>query len=172
MRLEILTYPHPVLKEKCEPVTEITPEIATLAENMLETMYAAKGVGLAAPQVGKKLRMIVMDHGVGENKPEPRVIINPEIELLGEEIVSEQEGCLSVPLNFRSDVSRHSMVRLKGQDLKGQLLDEILEGFPAIIVQHETDHLDGRLFIDKLSHLRRSLYDTRIKKWIKRQSEE
>lgn len=172
MLLEILTYPHPHLKLQCQPVEEITPEIKALAADMLETMYAAHGVGLAAPQVGKPLRMLVMDAGQGENIRDPRVIINPELELGGEIIVSEKEGCLSVPLGYRADVKRHSSVRLTGLDLEGRKLDEVLEGFPAIVVQHETDHLDGKLFIDRLSHLRRTLYDAKVKKWQKRKSEE
>lgn len=172
MRLEILTYPHPNLRRVCEPVAEITPELKELAANMLETMYAARGVGLAAPQVGKAIQMLVMDARETEEGANPRVIINPELELLGDVIVSEKEGCLSVPLGYRADVKRHSSVRLKGMDLEGRQLDEILEGFPAIVVQHEADHLEGKLFIDKLSHLRRALYDGKVKKWQKRQIEE
>lgn len=172
MILDIYTYPHPVLREKCQPVLEITPEIKELAANMLETMYAAHGVGLAAPQIGRPLRMLVMDPDQAEDCRAPRVIINPELELLGELVVSEKEGCLSVPMGYRADVKRNSQVRLTGLNLEGERLDEILEGFPAIVVQHETDHLDGKLFIDKLSHLRRSIYDSKVKKWQKRQNEE
>lgn len=172
MQLEILTYPHPVLKQKCQPVPEITAEIRSLAENMLETMYASKGVGLAAPQVGVSLRLLVMDAGQGTDHPEPRVVINPVLELMGEDILSEKEGCLSVPMNYRADVTRKSQVHLRGLDLNGNQLDEILEGFPAIIIQHETDHLDGKLFIDRLSYLRRSMYDAKVKKWQKRKNPE
>ena len=171
MMLEILKYPDPQLRRVCRPVAEITKDIHELAANMLETMYAARGVGLAAPQVGIDLRMLVMDPGMGTEELEPRVIINPALELAGELITSEQEGCLSVPMNYRADVPRYSKVRLKGLDLQGKPLDEELEGFAAIIVQHETDHLDGKLFIDKMSHLKRAMYDNKVKKWQKHKSE-
>lgn len=172
MILDIVTYPDPSLKNVCEPVGEITPEIRELAADMLETMYASRGVGLAAPQVGKNLRMLVMDPAQNEGGKAPRVLINPEIELLGEEIVSEQEGCLSVPLSYRADVPRHSMARLHATDLDGNAIDEILADFAAIVIQHEVDHLDGRLFIDKISRLRRTLFDSRVKKWLKGKDQE
>lgn len=167
MILEIVKYPHPSLAEAAEPVGEINGEIRRLAKDMLETMYEAEGVGLAAPQVGKKLRMLVMDAGWRDGEKKPRVVINPELELLGEMIVSENEGCLSVPYNYRADVPRHSQVRLRGQDLDGATLDELLEGYDAIILQHETDHLDGKLFIDRISRLKRNIYDSKVKKWQK-----
>lgn len=171
MILEICTYPHPVLKEICKPVEEITPGIRELAGNMLETMYSARGVGLAAPQVGENLRMFVMDAAVGEEEPAPRVVINPRVEFLGETITSEKEGCLSVPMGFRADVPRCNRIRLQALDLEGHPVDEILEGFPAIVVQHESDHLDGKLFIDKIGRLKRALYDGKVKKWQKRKNE-
>lgn len=170
MLLDIVTYPDPRLKERCAPVAEITDEIRTLAADMTETMYAAPGVGLAAPQVGRNLRMLVMDPGVQEGERAPRVLINPELELLGEVITSEQEGCLSVPLNYRADVPRWSRVRLKATALDGTPIDEELEGFSAVVLQHEVDHLDGTLFIDRVSHLRRTLYDSKVKKWLKRKT--
>ena len=170
MLLDIVTYPDPRLKERCAPVAEITDEIRELAANMTETMYAAPGVGLAAPQVGRSLRMLVMDPGVQEGERAPRVLINPELEPLGEVITSEQEGCLSVPLNYRADVPRYSKVRLRATALDGTPIDEELEGFPAVVLQHEVDHLDGTLFIDRVSHLRRTLYDSKVKKWLKRKT--
>ena len=170
MLLDIVTYPDPRLKERCAPVAEITDEIRALAADMTETMYAAPGVGLAAPQVGRSLRMLVMDPGVQEGERSPRVLINPELEPLGEVITSEQEGCLSVPLNYRADVPRYSKVRLKATALDGTPIDEELEGFPAVVLQHEVDHLDGTLFIDRVSHLRRTLYDSKVKKWLKRKT--
>lgn len=171
MILEILSYPDPRLRKPSEELKEINQEIRQLASDMLETMYKAKGVGLAAPQIGRHIRMFVMDSALGEETPAPRVIINPQLELLGESIVSEQEGCLSVPLNYRSDVPRSNKVHIKALDLDGNEIDEILENFPAIIIQHETDHLDGKLFIDKLSHLKRSMYDGKVKKWLKAQKD-
>lgn len=171
MLLNIVTYPDPRLKERCAPVDEITDEIRQLAADMTETMYAAPGVGLAAPQVAKSLRLLVMDPGVQEGERRPRVLVNPVLEPLDdEEFVSEQEGCLSVPLNYRADVMRWSRVRLRATNLDGTLIDEELEGFAAVVVQHEVDHLDGTLFIDRMSRLRRTLYDGKVKKWLRRKT--
>ena len=170
MILDIVTYPDPRLKEVCEPVGEVTDEIRQFAADMLETMYEAPGVGLAAPQVGRNIRMLVMDPTVQKDEKNPRVLINPVLTLSGEEVVSEQEGCLSVPMNYRADVHRMSNVHLRAMDLDGNIIEEDLEEFPAIIMQHEYDHLDGILFIDKISRLRRTLYDSKVKKWLKRKS--
>lgn len=170
MILDIVTYPDPRLKQVCQPVGVITDEIRELAANMLETMYAAPGVGLAAPQVGKNIRMLVMDASAQEEERHPRVLVNPVLTFLGKEVVSEQEGCLSVPMNYRADVMRMSMVHLNALNIDGSIIDEDLEGFGAIIVQHEYDHLDGILFIDKISRLRRSLYDSKVKKWLRRKN--
>ncbi|MCX4308754.1 MAG: peptide deformylase [Desulfovibrio sp.] len=171
MILEIVKYPDERLKVVCEPVEEITDEIRQLCDDMLETMYAAPGVGLAAPQIGVSKRLLVMDPQAAEEVKKPRVLINPRLELLGETVVSEQEGCLSVPLGYRADVPRSEKVRLTATLQDGTQIDEILEGYEAIIVQHEYDHLDGKLFIDHISRLKRNLYDTRVKKWLKRQSD-
>lgn len=170
MILEILKYPDPRLAEKSAPVKAINSEIRELAKNMLETMYEAEGVGLAAPQVGRQLRMLVMDPGWRDGPKNPRVVINPELEFLGDPVISEGEGCLSVPLGFRADVPRASHVRLSGLDLEGNQLDEILDGIEAIVIQHETDHLDGCLFIDKISRLKRNIYDGKVKKWQRAQT--
>ena len=170
MILDIVTYPDPRLKEVCKPITEVTDEIRQLAADMLETMYAAPGVGLAAPQVGRNIRMLVMDPAMKDEEKQPRVLINPELTLSGEEVISEQEGCLSVPMNYRADVHRMSNVHLRAMDLDGNIIEEDLEEFPAIIMQHEYGHLDGILFIDKISRLRRTLYDSKVKKWLKRKS--
>ena len=153
MILDIVTYPAASLKEKCVPVTEITDEIRQLAADMLETMYEAPGVGLAAAQ---------------DEEKQPRVVINPELTLSEDTVLSRQEGCLSVPLNYRADVQRAERVHLRYMDLDGKIVEEDLEGFPAIVIQHEADHLDGTLFIDRIGRLRRSLSDTRVKKWLKR----
>ncbi len=168
MILDIVTYPDPRLKEVCVPVQDITEEIRQLAADMLETMYDAPGVGLAAPQVGRNIRMLVMDAGVQEDKKKPRVLINPQLTLEGEKIISKQEGCLSVPFNYRADVSRYESVHLRALDLDGNVIDEALSDFAAIIVQHECDHLDGMLFIDHIGRLRRSLYDSKVRKCLKR----
>lgn len=171
MLLEILTYPDPLLKRIAEPITDINDEVRELAANMAETMYAAPGVGLAAPQVGKSIRMLVMDPSGPDERKDLRVLINPELTLLGDRIVSEKEGCLSVPFNYRADVMRHDQVQVKARRLDGTLLDEVWDGFAAIVVQHEMDHLEGILFIDHISRLRRTLYDAKVKKCLKRRSE-
>lgn len=172
MLLDIISYPDPLLRRECMPVGQIGPEIRELAANMLETMYHAPGVGLAAPQVGKNIRMLVMDASPPDGERDPRVFINPVLEKAGELIVSEKEGCLSVPLGFRADVPRHSLVHVRALDLDGREIGESLEGFAAIVLQHEADHLDGRLFIDHISHLRKSLYDGKVKKWLKTRNSE
>lgn len=167
MLLKIVAYPDESLNKICEPVTKIDREVSELAENMLETMYVANGVGLAAPQVGKNIRMIVADPEHFKSEKNPLILINPEIELLGETIISEQEGCLSVPMGYRADVQRNDKIRVKYNDLNGVEKDEIFEGFPAIVIQHEVDHLNGVLFIDKISRLKRSLYDSKVKRWLR-----
>lgn len=170
MILEIVKYPDPRLKKKCAPVLEITDAIRELAANMAETMYEAPGVGLAAPQVGESIRLIVIDASGPEDRADLRVLINPELELTGDIILSEGEGCLSVPLNYRADVKRHERVIMRATDLDGKQIEEVWEGFPAIVVQHECDHLEGTLFIDHISRLRRTLYDAKVKKCQKRAS--
>lgn len=169
MILEILKYPDSRLGRKSAVVEKITPELRKLAQDMIETMYHAEGVGLAAPQVGVHQRLIVMDPGWHDGAKQPRVVINPQLELLGESITSENEGCLSVPLQFRADVPRSSQVRLTALDIDGNQIEEILDGMPAIVIQHENDHLEGTLFIDKISRLKRTIYDGKVKKWQKAQ---
>ena len=121
MILDIVTYPAASLKEKCVPVTEITDEIRQLAADMLETMYEAPGVGLAAPQVGRNIRMLVMDPAAQDEEKQPRVVINPELTLSEDTVLSRQEGCLSVPLNYRADVQRAERVHLRYMDLDGNV---------------------------------------------------
>ena len=176
MILPIYTYGQPVLRKEAEPLdtpsAEVRQKLEQLSPDMFETLAHADGVGLAAPQVGRNIRMLVMDPDIGEEGSErhPRVLINPELTLGEDMIPSEQEGCLSVPMNYRATVKRASTVHLKATDLDGNSIDEDLEGFAAIVVQHEYDHLDGVLFIDRISRLRRSLYDSKVKKWLKRKS--
>ena len=170
MLLDIVKYPDPFLKNICKPVERVDASIRPLCADMAETMYAAPGVGLAAPQVGKDVRILVMDPSGPEERRDLRVLINPELEPRGEIIVSAQEGCLSVPLDFRADVKRHERVLVRAQRLDGTTFEEEWDGYPAIIVQHEFDHLQGTLFIDHIGRLRRSLYDARVKKWMRKQS--
>lgn len=171
MLLDIVTYPDPRLKRIAEPLGEVTDAVRELVKNMADTMYDARGVGLAAPQVGENIQLIVMDISGPEERDELRVLINPQITLSGDAICSEGEGCLSVPHNYRADVTRQSKVHLKCQDLDGNCIEEDLEDYPAIVVQHEMDHLEGKLFIDHISRLRRSLFDAKVKKWTKRSSD-
>ena len=160
---EVLTYPHPVLKKKAEPIAAITPEIRKLAEDMAETMYEYEGIGLAAPQVGELVRLITVDVTGPEERNGLMTFINPELELAGEEVESE-EGCLSVE-EYRAPVVRSGKVLLKGLDLDGNPMELEADGLLAVCLQHECDHLDGKLFIDRISRLKRSLYDSKVKKW-------
>ncbi len=167
MLREVLKYPDRRLAEKSVAVAEVTPEIRQLAEDMLETMYANDGIGLAAPQVGELIRLVVIDISGPEQRSEPMALVNPTLELDGEEVESE-EGCLSVE-EYRSQVKRASRVRLKAADLEGNPVELEAEGTLAVCLQHECDHLDGVLFIDRISRLKRSLYASKVKKWQKRE---
>ncbi len=162
--LHIEVYPAAVLKQKAEPVARIDNEIRLLAENMLETMYQAPGVGLAAPQVGRSLRLLVADPGNGENRSRrnPIILVNPKImEREGQAAI--QEGCLSVP-GFTAEVPRSYRIALRAWTLNEKEIELTLEDFPAIVIQHEYDHLDGILFIDRISRLKRSIYERKLKK--------
>jgi peptide deformylase len=165
MLRDVLKYPHPLLKEKAEPVSGVTPELRRLAADMLETMYANEGIGLAAPQVGELRRLVVIDVSGPELREAPMVLVNPELELTGEAVEAE-EGCLSVE-EYRSTVKRASAVRVKAADLDGKPLELEAEGTLAVCLQHECDHLDGVLFLDHLSRLKRRLYDAKVRKWAK-----
>jgi len=158
----IFTFPEPVLKQKSAPVTIITDEVIQLAKDMAETMYAAPGVGLAAPQVGMLQRIIVIDVA-GKNEP-PQLItaINPVI-IHAEGEAYEEEGCLSVP-EFSANVKRHERVVVKGLTIEGQERVWHADGLLAVAFQHEIDHLDGLLFVDRLSPLKRELFIKKQKK--------
>lgn len=160
--LEIYTYPEEVLRQVAKPVGTPTDEIRQLVEDMKETMYDAPGVGLAAPQVGHSIRLIVVDPAAGEEESRFMAVIDPVLEDLGGEIVCE-EGCLSVPDVF-AEVKRAEKIRLTGMTPEGEPIDQILEGFPAVVVQHEVDHLNGKLFVDYLSGLKRKMILKRLKK--------
>lgn len=160
---KVLTYPDPLLKQTADPVKEVTPEIREIAADMAETMYEYEGIGLAAPQIGVSLRLIVVDVSGPEAREDLMTFVNPELELLGEEVESE-EGCLSVE-EYRAPVVRSERVRLKALDLDGAPVELEAEGILAICLQHECDHLNGKLFIDHISRLKRNLYDAKVKKW-------
>lgn len=147
--LKILTYPHPMLARDCDPVGEIDAQIRQLAADMLETMYAAEGRGLAAPQIGRPLRLFVMDADWKENTPNPRVFINPEITWTSPETVAQDEGCLSIP-GITVRVERPAQVHMRWTDLSGAFHDEDVHGFAALCAQHELDHLDGIVTLNRV----------------------
>ena len=160
----ILEYPDPRLRTRAQPVTRFDAELATLIEDMFQTMYAAPGIGLAATQVDVHQRVIVMD--LSETKDQPLVFINPEIlARAGEE--STEEGCLSVPDNF-AEVRRAAQVRIRAQDPSGATFERDYEGLLAVCIQHEMDHLEGKLFVDYLSDLKRE----RIRKKLEKERKE
>jgi peptide deformylase len=165
--LDILTYPDKVLKQQTAPVENIDGAMQTLINNMATTMYAAPGVGLAAPQVGISQSFIVYDIAPKEDGHDLHVLINPRIIESEGEIVSENEGCLSVP-DFRADVKRNARVLVEGVDRDGNPLRFEAEGMLAIVIQHELDHLGGTLFIDRISALKRNLYKRRVNKEMKK----
>lgn len=166
MKLPVLQYPDPRLKETSAPVTEITDEIKELAANMIETMYAEDGIGLAAPQVGRSVRLVVIDLSGPSRREGATVYINPELEALDDEIIVGEEGCLSVP-DLKADVKRAARVRVKALGLDGLPFSHEADEIAAVCLQHECDHLDGVLFVDRLSRLKRKLYNDKIKKRLK-----
>ncbi|WP_114965844.1 peptide deformylase [Alkalilacustris brevis] len=160
----ILIHPDPRLKKAAAPVEAITPELQTLARDMLETMYDAPGIGLAAPQVGVSARLIVMDCVKDpEEDPRPLILFNPEITWASEERSTYEEGCLSIPEQY-ADVERPSEVKVRWLNIDGQPQDEHFTGLWATCVQHEIDHLDGKLFIDYLGPLKRQMITRRMAK--------
>ena len=150
--LNILQYPNPTLAAKAAPVTEFNDDLKTLAADMLETMYAAPGVGLAANQVNVLRRIVVLD--VSEDKSGQMVLVNPEILSSGEELVDHEEGCLSLK-GLYEHVKRPSTVKVRAQDLDGNPFEFDADGLLAVCVQHELDHLDGKVFIDHLSRMKK-----------------
>ena len=159
-RLPILEFPDPRLRTRAQPVDRVDAAVTKLAEDMLETMYDASGIGLAATQVNVHRRVIVVD--VSETRDDPLVIVNPELELSGAEIASP-EGCLSVP-EYHEEVSRREFVRLRALDAHGEPYELDAEGLLAVCIQHECDHLEGRLFVDYLSGLKRQRIRRKLEK--------
>ena len=155
--LDILEFPDPRLRTLAKPVTEVTDSTRALIDDMLETMYDAPGIGLAATQVNVHERLLVID--ITEDRSEPLVFINPEVEVLDPELGEYDEGCLSVP-GFYEAVRRPQRVKVTAVDRNGESFTRELDGLLAICLQHEIDHLDGKLFVDYLSPLKR----TRIRK--------
>jgi peptide deformylase len=168
----VLQFPDKRLKRTSEPISEVTEEIRTLARDMLDVMYDEPGIGLAAPQLGEAIRLIVVDTDWTEEDAErqPIVAVNPEI-VASDGKITWTEGCLSVP-DFTADVERAERVTLRYTDLEGAEQVEEAEGLRAVCFQHEIDHLDGVLFIDRISRLKRSLYVQRRKKALRREEED
>ncbi len=166
MMLDILTYPDAFLQKQTAAVDNIDGALQTVFDNMATTMYAAPGVGLAAPQVGIGQRFIVYDIAPRQEGRDLHVLINPTIVTSEGEILSEDEGCLSVP-DFRADVKRAERILVEGVDRDGNPLRFEADGMLAIVIQHELDHLDGTLFIDRISALKRQMYKRRVKKELK-----
>jgi len=159
----ILIHPDPRLKKPCAPVDAITDEVRALADDMLATMYDAPGIGLAAPQVGVLRRVIVMDCMKAPDPPRPLVMVNPEIIWKSDDTSTYEEGCLSIPDQY-ADVTRPAEVRVRWTSLDGSVQDEQFSGLWATCVQHEIDHLDGRLFIDFLGPIKRQMITRRMEK--------
>ena len=149
--------------EKAYPIEEITPDLKDLVSEMAEIMYESEGVGLAAPQIGQCSRLVVIDLSGPEKREALQVFINPEI-VAADGVEVKDEGCLSVPFGYRADVKRAQTVTVTALDLEGKQFEVQADGLLARCLQHEIDHLDGKLFIDRISRLKRSLFDSRVKK--------
>jgi peptide deformylase len=168
MKRNIILHPDPRLKSKADPVSDLSDELRALADDMLETMYDAPGIGLAAPQVGVLQRLVVLDCMKNENDtPRPLIMFNPEIIATSDETNVYEEGCLSIPEQF-ADVTRPAEVEVRWIDRNGKEVTETFDGLWATCAQHEIDHLDGKLFIDYLKPLRRQMI---TRKMIKKKRE-
>ena len=166
MKLPVYLYGHPVLRRKSETINSDYPELKKLLDDMFETMYASEGVGLAAPQIGRNDRIVVIDADpVSENNPEcagrKMVLINPVVEILDGEKITRGEGCLSLP-GLSENVTRIEHIKLQWEDENFTKHEEIISGFLARIVQHECDHLEGELYIDHISPIRKQLIRTKL----------
>lgn len=161
--LKLYEYPHPVLKQKALKVEKVDDSMRSFLDDMLETMYADAGVGLAAPQVGVLQRVVVIDVAREDEEPHPIYMVNPEIVWKSDEKVCGEEGCLSVP-EQRAEVERYASVKVKYLDYNGLKQELLAEGFLAIAVQHELDHLDGVLYIDRISRLKRQMLLKKLQK--------
>ena len=164
MKRDILIHPDPRLKKVCAPVSDLSDELRKLADDMLETMYEAPGIGLAGPQVGVLDRVIVLDCVKEEGEtPRPLVMFNPEVVESSDETNTYEEGCLSIPDQY-GDVTRPKEVEVNWLDQNGNLRSETFDGLWATCVQHEIDHLNGKLFIDYLSPMKRQMITRKMQK--------
>jgi len=166
---KILTYPNPVLRQKVETVASFDDSLKQLADDLVETMYDAPGAGLAANQIGVCLRLVVIDVSADKEEKKHLFLVNPEI-IEKEGCLVEEEGCLSV-IDLTANVERYSKLLVRAQDLDGKTWEFPAEDFFARVIQHELDHLNGILFIDHLSSLKRAFYKKRLKKILRRQEE-
>ena len=162
-KLDILTYPDNFLSEPTKPLENIDGKVQEMIDKMAATMYAAPGIGLAAIQVGWDKSLLIYDIAPRDEKRDLHVLVNPEIITREGEILSENEGCLSVP-DFRSDVKRAANITVEAHDRDGNPIRIDAEGLQAIVLQHEIDHLKGTLFIERISSLKRQMYKRRVKK--------
>ena len=160
--LPILTYPDPFLKKATMLIEKVDDELVALAQDMLTTMYQAPGVGLAAPQVGQGLSLIVIDTDRNLEEPKPVILFNPEIVASEGEIIYE-EGCLSVP-DYTVEIKRASWIKVRALDLNEKPIEFEAENYRAVVFQHEIDHLNGTLIIDRVSPLKRELYRRKLQK--------
>lgn len=169
--LPIIWAPDPVLKTRCKAVDTVDDELRRLIDDMFQTMYAAPGVGLAAPQIGVTRRVIVVDVAGKDEKPQPIALVNPEIVWTSEETQVYEEGCLSLPEMY-ADVERPAAVRVRYLDRQGETQEVHGEGLLAVCLQHEIDHLDGVLFVDRISALKRNMMLKKMVKAKKQRSKE
>ena len=160
---QILTIPDPLLRKVSEPVNSVNSEVKKLMDDMLDTMYAAPGIGLAAVQIGVLMRVIVIDLSKQDEKKNPLFIVNPEITFKSKELISYEEGCLSIPNQF-AEVKRPSSCKINFLDYNGKKSEINADGLLATCIQHEVDHLNGILFIDHLSKLKKDLILKKTKK--------
>jgi peptide deformylase len=167
-KFDILTYPDKFLSEPTKPLENIDGEVQEMIDKMAATMYDAPGIGLAAIQVGWDKSLLIYDISPKDENRSLNVLINPKIITQEGQIISENEGCLSVP-DFRADVERAANITVEGHDREGRPIRTDAEGLLAIVLQHEIDHLNGTLFIEHISSLKRQMYQRRIKKQMKMQ---
>ena len=161
-KLKILIFPDPRLRKVAQKVTKFDKSLQTLAEDMLETMYDANGIGLAATQVNKHIRLIVMD--LSEERNEPKIFVNPSFKILkGHKMYEFEEGCLSIP-GFNETIARPDKIELKWQDINGKVHTDTPEGLLTVCIQHEIDHLEGKLMVDYISALKRDRVRSKLLK--------
>ena len=161
-KLKILIFPDPRLRKVAEMVTKFDKSLQILAEDMLETMYDANGIGLAATQVNKHIRLIVMD--LSEDRNEPKIFVNPSFKILkGHKMYEFEEGCLSIP-GFNETIARPDKIELKWQDINGKVHTDTPEGLLTVCIQHEIDHLEGKLMVDYISALKRDRVRSKLLK--------